>query len=106
AWLEFASAAEASAFEQKAGFLATFSKKADANPSIGFMAAAQAGLQAMHDRNNLVIQLRDRVLDRLFNSQLAALGIRQRPTKGHYPVKIDADDFKHGKVNWKRGTLD
>src|SRR6476659_7331321 len=97
AWLEFASREKIEAYEQTSNFLETFAKHSDQTPEV----ALRASLRAQQSRTDLYLNMHNSVVERLTIGALVALGIRQQPTKGYYPVIIDPDDFEHGKIDWR-----
>ena len=62
--------------------------------------AGLAGLNAKQKRSAKIGQLRENLLDELFNSKLIALGYRQAPSESRGPVQIAAIFFECATIEW------
>lgn len=105
AWIKFSSAEHADAYRRLEHPLEIFSRHgvAESLPALG--KAVQAGFDAARQRSDLISDMQEKLLEDLFNSELVALGIRQRPSKSHYPVTIEASFFDYADPNWEQSTL-
>lgn len=66
------------------------------------MSQSAAGASQHIDK---IKELREHLLDELFNKQLIALGYRETPSSSPAPVHIDAEIFDTPDIEWKRDTL-
>jgi len=93
-------------FEGSSRFVDKFTEIATSEPAVGLLAALSLGLKSKAERDSLIKHMQGDLLDRLFNSDLVALGKRQRPSKSPYAVSIDADFFEFAVANWNLCTVE
>lgn len=102
AWKAFGNCKLAAQLSEMPGGLDTFNDAAASDPGARLAEASLLALRANHDRQNLILQMRETLLDDLFNSDLAAMGFRELPSTSSAPVKIEPDFFERPKINWDR----
>lgn len=109
AWETFATPEQRTAFADAKGFPETLESSAqpaaDRNVVMAMLETFNAAMSAKRSRDALISEMQDYLLDALFNSDLVALGIRQRPSKSHYPAEIDSVFFDFAETNWAQSTV-
>lgn len=110
AWEAFASPENRKALANAKGGLAAFSefvKNADyTEVTSAITGVFNVTISELQKRNSIIRQMKEDILDQLYNEDLIALAIRVRPSKSYYPVKIDADFFEDAQADWVRSTLE
>jgi hypothetical protein len=61
-------------------------------------------LNAGRERDDLILEMRDDLLDELFNANLAAVGYREKPSVSAAPVAIAAEFFDGADIQWGRDS--
>lgn len=105
AWLKFAPTDRQLEFERTSGFGRTLAEQPVTDSLQGLMAGLRTSFDSWQSRQKLITEMRDWLLDELFNNQFTALGIRKLPTKGYYPVVIDPDYFDDAEIDWEHSTV-
>jgi hypothetical protein len=104
AWLNFATPEMRAKFDGIEGPIETFTHTAQSSPDSGFWNAVSAGFAAKSGRDALIREMREHLLEELFNSEIIAIGFRLYPSKSPRPVAIDANFFEGSKINWSDST--
>jgi hypothetical protein len=105
AWVKFAPAERQLELERTSGFGRTLAKQPVADNMEGLMGGLRTSFLSWQARQKLIAEMRDWLLDELFNNQLIALGVRKLPTKGYSPVVIDPDYFDDAEIDWDYSTV-
>lgn len=110
AWEVFATPEQRTALAGAKGFLEAFANaiapKNEIQDASEIFKSINAGVSAKNNRDMLILEMQNGLLDALFNSDLIALGVRRRPSKGYYPVKIEAAFFNFANANWAKSTVE
>jgi hypothetical protein len=104
AWLQFASS-DAKRRYSELPTLAKFNEQAKAaniQSASEFVSVFSAGLQQWSQTDKFENELRELLLDDLFNEQLHAYARRVSPSRSPAPVRIAAELFDDPQVDWKR----
>jgi hypothetical protein len=102
AWLELAPRHDRACYselEKAAGVLAAVNAAKPTSP-LEMSKAISAALNSRREREALAEELRERLLDRLFNDELHAYGYRVAPSRSHHPTRIAPDLFDDPKLDW------
>ncbi|WP_422327529.1 hypothetical protein, partial [Sphingorhabdus sp.] len=75
-------------------------RMSDASSFLNMVEAGNAGLIAKRKRLEVIAQLREQLLDELFNSNLSAVGYRLAPSESRGPVQIDPLFFEYPEIDW------
>ena len=110
AWEVFATSERRAALQNAKGFLETFANSAQPVESGEIIKSLFSnfsdGIAAKGKRDLLISKMRESLLDCIYHSELIAMGKRQRPSKSHYPIKIDSEFFDFIEPNWSNSTLE
>ena len=110
AWEVFASPENRKAFANAKGGLAALSEFAESGDytegASAVFGAFNVAISEAQKRNNIIDKMKEDILDKLYDEDLVALGIRTRPSKGCYPVEIDAAFFDYAEADWQKSTLE
>ncbi|WP_174286290.1 hypothetical protein [uncultured Sphingomonas sp.] len=109
AWRHFADPAIIADLEQSPGFIGTIAAemtdlKAEPNLSSIVEVATKASA-ALSRKHEIESDLKDELLDSLFNGELTATGYREAPSTSPAPVVIAAADFDDAEPNWTASHL-
>ena len=101
AWREFGSAQAQKELANMPTGLDEMNNRLGTDPGVTkLFEAAQAGLTARAKRLAFIEQLKELLLDQLFNSILLAYGYRQKPSESRGPVQIDPIFFEYPEIDW------
>ena len=110
AWEFFATPERRAALHKAKGFLETFANSAQPVDGGEIVKALlnnfNDGIAAKNKRDILICEMREYLLDCLYNAELVAIAKRQRPSKSHYPIKIDSEFFDFVEPNWSKSILE
>lgn len=102
AWREFASTRAQKEFANMPTGFDEMKNRLGTNPDIPkLFEAGQAFLTASAKRSKAIEQLKQLLLDELFNSNLLAVGYRQKPSESRGPVQIDPIFFEYPDIDWE-----
>lgn len=104
AWLEFASPQD----RQRYSKFPTFAEFSERMPAAGlkeFAAHALSGSRQLLERYELEADLREHLLELLFNDELQALAFRTAPSTSRSPVRIAPDIFETNDPDWPSESL-
>jgi hypothetical protein len=107
AWLELAPDHERerySELEKAGGLLAAINSAKPSSP-LELLNALSAASKTGSDKLQLMSNLRELLLDRLFNDELHAYGYRIAPSRSRRPTRIAADLFDDPKIDWAESRL-
>ena len=108
AWIAFADEASRIKLEGSPDFLTglnQFAANQETTSVGGLFKAFSAGAEASRQRRELADAMKENLLDALFNSQLVATGFREFPSPSSNVVRIDADHFDDGSLDWDKSKL-
>ena len=107
AWLEFASTQARDDFKKMPTGLEELKKSLEKSSEIiGVIEAASDGLNARAKRSAFGQQLKEELLDKLFNSDLLAFGYRQTPSESRSPVQIGPIFFEYPVIDWEANSAE
>jgi hypothetical protein len=101
AWLHFATPQQqAQLANLPTGLQELESRKAEVSGFLKMLEASQAGWLAHQKRLEMIEQLKEQLLDELFNSNVSAFGYRLTPSESRGPVQIDPVFFEYPEIDW------
>lgn len=107
AWLEFADPDAKRRYSERPT-LETFSEQAAAANMQSLRDISQlvsAGFQQWSENGRVQEELRELLLDKLFEEQLHAYGYRIAPSRSRTPMRIAAELFESPTLDWKQGEM-
>ena len=107
AWLEFANSGDQARYFELASASRLKQRTSETKLETGsdVLKLAMAGLQDWTAQGQLREELRESLLDELFNVHFAAYGYRIAPSRSREPVRIAPELFDNAELNWKTGSL-
>lgn len=105
AWETFASKALSSKLEQSQTFTEAIGTNSILTDLLGLGKAITASLNTAQYKRNIEKEIKDYLLDQLFNDQLVATGNREAPSAGRVPVIIYPSKFEYDDPDWDHHTL-
>ncbi|ROT93297.1 hypothetical protein EB810_14455 [Altererythrobacter sp. FM1] len=107
AWLQFACIDDQTRYSELASPAKLKERASNANfETVGdVLKLMSAGFGDWTAQSQFGDELRESLLDELFNDQLAAYGYRIAPSPSREPVRIVAELFDEAEPNWKSGEL-
>ena len=108
AWLEFASEADKTRYAQSKKIPAsTVRPDASIIVNIANFLGDMSKIVVNNNHNNeIVADIKESLLERIYNNQLTALGYRIEPSVYRSPVRIDSEKFYNNDPDWDNETLD
>ena len=109
AWLSLAPASFKEEFSDHLGVIGAIEKFKDVGEkpegALPFSGALLKIAQSYIDKKNVEGQLKELLLDELFNSQFVATAYREAPSTSAAPVVIDANDFDDANIDWHNSKI-
>ncbi|MWV28078.1 hypothetical protein [Aurantiacibacter rhizosphaerae] len=106
AWLRFAPENLASEYERAPGFFESLDLNSKPDSGWEILKSLSDGLSKSQYRTELEKEIKEHLLDELFNDQLIATGYRELPSPGQSPVVINPARFETDDPDWREGTLE
>lgn len=106
AWLEFAQPKLRFEFDSSPDLLQSLAAISETEIRHGFLSSLAQTTKNAHRRGQLEIEMKEHLLEELFNAQLLATGYRSAPSRSQAPVLIDPEKFEHGDPDWKDETFE
>ena len=105
AWLEFADSDAKHRYSELSTLEPLNEQAANIRTGADIFTLAGSAMQRWSEHGKFGEELRELLLDELFNDQLHAYGYRTAPSRSRAPVRIAPDLFECSEVDWKQNRM-
>lgn len=105
AWAEFAPEDLKARYAELPTFSDALSQGFDSENPISALSAIRGASEAFSEKRRIEEELRNCLLEEIYNENLIATGYRELPSRSQSPVRIEADRFESEEPDWGSETF-